>query len=101
MRQDEIHLNSLILPPHVKRCQIIAVEVASLAKAAVLLAVEVIPLAAGRTVVWAAGDIDAAARLPGRYRALKEEVDTLAGTADTADTAEMVVGIVEVVVDLP
>ena len=68
MRQDEVHLNNLILPPLIRKCQIIAVEVASLAKAAVFLAVEVIPLAAGRTVVWAAVDIDTVAHLPGKFQ---------------------------------
>lgn len=58
------------------------------------LAVEVLPLAAGRTAVWAAVDIDTAARLPGRYRAPAEEVDILAGRADTA---VVVAGIAEAV----
>lgn len=71
---------------------------ASLAKAAVFLAVEMILLAADRTVVWAAGDIDTAAHLPGRYRVLAEVVDTLAGRADTSVVAA---GIAEAVVDLP
>lgn len=91
MTQDEIHLNSLILPPHVKRCQIIAVEVAS-------LAVEVIPVAAGHTVVWAAADIDVAAHLPGRYQVPVGVVDT---PARRFDKAGLVAGIAEAEVDLP
>ena len=91
MRQDEIHPNSLILPPWVRRCQIIAVEVAS-------LAVEVIPLAAGRTVVWAGADIDVVVHLLDKYQAPVGVVDT---PARRFDKVGLVAGIAEAEVDLP
>jgi hypothetical protein len=91
MRLDEIHLNSLILPPHVKRCQTTAVEVAS-------PAVEAIPLAAGRTVVWAGVDIDAVVHLLDKYQAPVGVVDT---PARRFDKAGLVAGIAEAEVDLP
>ena len=91
MRQAEVHLNSVILPPQVKRCQIIAVEVAS-------LAVEAIPLAAGHTVVWAAVDIDAVVHLLDKCQAPVGVVDT---PAHRFDKAGLVAGIAEAEVDLP
>ncbi len=91
MRRDEVHLNSVILPPQVKRCQIIAVEVAS-------PAVEVVPVVAGRTVVWAAVDIDTAAHLLDKCQALVGVVDT---PARRFDKAGLVAGIAEAEVDLP
>ena len=91
MRQDEKHPNSLILPPWVRRCQIIAVEVAS-------LAVEVIPLAAGRTVVWAGADIEFVVHLLDKYQAPVGVVDTLDRKFDKAG---LVAGIAEAGVDSP
>ncbi len=93
VRQDDTHLNTLILHLREKRCQIIAE--ASLVAVVGSPVVEVAFLAVSHIVVWAVVDIDTAAHLPDKCQV--EMVDTL---DHRIDKAGWIAGIAGVLVDL-